>query len=118
MARDSGYRALGPGALARRRAVRAKALVTPLSDLEDAPLQPLRGQVEVAAAELLAVEPDAAAREESPRLGARHAEVLAEERRQVHRIGVGKLRLLDLVGQRALDVEAVEVGLGLRGGIL
>ncbi len=67
----------------------------------------------------VAVEADTALGEQPARLGARDAERVPQQRREVHVPAVGRERvLLDLVRHLARDVQAVEVRLGRRGGLL
>src|SRR3954471_593218 len=118
MAPDSGYRALLRAPSAGGGAVRAKSLVTPLSDLQHAAVEPLGGDVELLAAELLAIQADAAPRQQAASLRARDLEQVVHECPKVDYLAGRQLRLFDLVGQGALDVEPVEVSLGLRGRLV
>src|SRR5689334_18918095 len=96
----------------------AEALEATLAELEHRAVEPLGGNIELIAIENLAIQLDAALGEQAPRLGPRHAEVVAHQGRQMHRIVARELRLLDLVRNAPLHEQAVEVLLGASGRAL
>ena len=70
----------------------------PPANLKNSAAQPLRRDVELIGAQLLAVDPHPAAGDEPPGLPARHSERLADHRGDVHRIAVGKREIGDILG--------------------
>src|SRR5918995_1449098 len=85
-----------------------------LADLQHGALQTGNGKVEVLAAERLAIELDAALGDQPAALGAGDPEGIAQDGGHVDGVSVGRDAVPgNLVGEVAIDVQAIEVRLGL-----
>ena len=104
-----------PGARGVSSAAEAHELTLP--DLNEGPVESTAGNIQVGHG--LAVDPDPALRDQTPRdAGGLDSEELDEKRRQVDRVSGGQVAVLDLLGLTTLAHDAREMRLCPSGSVL